>query len=107
MVYPSLIAAVSDASHATWRARSLSVYRFWRDLGYARALGAGLIADAFGLATAIGAVGVLTFLSGVISRPHAGNSRASLTRASEGCMLGIRFEQRGSRAGPRRWPNMF
>ncbi len=35
MVYPSLIAAVSDASHPTWRARSLSVYRFWRDLGYA------------------------------------------------------------------------
>ncbi|RWF70248.1 MAG: MFS transporter, partial [Mesorhizobium sp.] len=31
MVYPSLIAAVSDASHPSWRARSLSVYRFWRD----------------------------------------------------------------------------
>ena len=51
MVYPSLIAAVSDASHPTWRARSLSVYRFWRDLGYAiGALSAGLIADNFGLA---------------------------------------------------------
>src|ERR671912_445044 len=49
MVYPSLIAAVSDASHPTWRARSLSVYRFWRDLGYAiGALSAGLIADSFG-----------------------------------------------------------
>jgi MFS family permease len=35
MVYPSLIAAVSDNSHPSWRARSLSVYRFWRDLGYA------------------------------------------------------------------------
>ncbi len=67
MVYPSLIAAVSDASHPEWRARSLSVYRFWRDLGYAiGALGAGLIADAFGLAWAIGAVGVLTFVSGAI-----------------------------------------
>ncbi len=50
MVYPSLIAAVSDASHPTWRARSLSVYRFWRDLGYAvGALSAGVIADLFGL----------------------------------------------------------
>jgi MFS family permease len=50
MVYPSLIAAVSDASHPAWRARSLSVYRFWRDLGYAiGALSAGLIADRFGL----------------------------------------------------------
>ncbi|RWB26296.1 MAG: MFS transporter, partial [Mesorhizobium sp.] len=54
MVYPSLIAAVSDASHPTWRARSLSVYRFWRDLGYAiGALCAGLIADSFGLSWAI------------------------------------------------------
>ncbi len=67
MVYPSLIAAVSDASHPTWRARSLSVYRFWRDLGYAiGALSAGLIADRFGLAWAITSVAALTFLSGVI-----------------------------------------
>ena len=54
MVYPTLIAAVSDASHPSWRARSLSVYRFWRDLGYAiGALSAGLIADAPGLSWAI------------------------------------------------------
>jgi MFS family permease len=67
MVYPSLIAAVSDASHPTWRARSLSVYRFWRDLGYAiGALSAGIIADLFGLYWAIGAIAGLTFLSGVI-----------------------------------------
>ena len=63
----ALIAAVSDASHPSWRARSLSVYRFWRDLGYAiGALAAGIIADAFGFAAAIAAVGALTFLSGVI-----------------------------------------
>jgi hypothetical protein len=79
MVYPSLIAAVSDASHPSWRARSLSVYRFWRDLGYAiGALSAGLIADAFGMAWAIGAIGILTFLSGaivalVMSRSAGGN----------------------------------
>lgn len=67
MVYPSLIAAVSDASHPSWRARSLSVYRFWRDLGYAiGALSAGLIADFFGFAWAIGSVAALTFLSGVV-----------------------------------------
>jgi MFS family permease len=65
MVYPSLIAAVSDASHPTWRARSLSVYRFWRDLGYAiGALSAGIIADIFGMAWAIGTIATLTFLSG-------------------------------------------
>jgi len=67
MVYPSLIAAVSDASHPSWRARSLSVYRFWRDLGYAiGALSAGLIADRFGFAAAIVSIGALTFISGVV-----------------------------------------
>jgi len=67
MVYPSLIAAVSDASQPSWRARSLSVYRFWRDLGYAiGALSAGLIADFFGFAWAIGAIAVLTFASGMV-----------------------------------------
>ena len=77
MVYPSLIAAVSDASHPTWRARSLSVYRFWRDLGYAiGALSAGIIADLFGMAWAIGVIGALTFVSGAIvalfMREHRG-----------------------------------
>lgn len=67
MVYPSLIAAVSDASHPSWRARSLSVYRFWRDLGYAiGALSAGLIADRFGFAAAILTIGIVTFLSGAV-----------------------------------------
>jgi MFS family permease len=67
MVYPSLIAAVSDASHPTWRARSLSVYRFWRDLGYAiGALSAGIIADILGMSWAIGIIAVLTFISGVV-----------------------------------------
>jgi MFS family permease len=67
MVYPSLIAAVSDASHPTWRARSLSVYRFWRDLGYAiGALSAGIIADIFGMAWAIGTIATLTFMSGAL-----------------------------------------
>ena len=67
MVYPALIAAVSDNSHPSWRARSLSVYRFWRDMGYAvGALSAGVVADLFGLSWAIGSVGALTFLSGAI-----------------------------------------
>jgi MFS family permease len=67
MVYPTLIAAVSDASHPSWRARSLSVYRFWRDMGYAiGALAAGIIADVFGTAWAIVAIGALTFVSGAV-----------------------------------------
>jgi MFS family permease len=67
MVYPTLIAAVSDASHPSWRARSLSVYRFWRDLGYAvGALSAGIIADLFGMQWAIVSIGVITLLSGAV-----------------------------------------
>ena len=67
MVYPSLIAAVSDNSHPSWRARSLSVYRFWRDLGYAvGALSAGIMADTLGISWAIGSAGALTFLSGAV-----------------------------------------
>jgi MFS family permease len=67
MVYPTLIASVSDASHPAWRARSLSVYRFWRDMGYAiGALCAGIVADLFGVAAAIASAAALTFISGVV-----------------------------------------
>src|SRR2546430_8366253 len=67
MVYPTLIASVSDASHPIWRARSLSVYKFWRDMGYP--IGsplAGIITDPVGAAYAIAAVGAFTFSSGTI-----------------------------------------
>ena len=68
MVYPSLIAIVTDVAAPEVRARSLSVYRFWRDLGYAiGALLAGVIADFFGLEWAIAVVGGLTLLSGVVA----------------------------------------
>jgi MFS family permease len=67
MVYPTLIASVSDASHPSWRARSLSVYRFWRDMGYAiGALAAGIMTDLLGAAWAIAVIGVLTFSSGAV-----------------------------------------
>ena len=67
MVYPTLLAAVSDAAEPTWRARGLSVYRFWRDLGYAiGAFAAGILADLFGLAAPIVVIGGLTFVSGII-----------------------------------------
>ena len=67
MVYPTLIAAVSDASHPSWRSRSLSVYRFWRDTGYAvGAISAGIMTDLFGPALAIAATGALAVVSGAI-----------------------------------------
>jgi MFS family permease len=67
MVYPTLLAAITDHAHPTWRASSLGVYRFWRDLGYAvGALLAGIVADLIGFAASIHVVATLTLLSGVV-----------------------------------------
>lgn len=67
MVYPTLLAAITDHAHPAWRASSLGVYRFWRDLGYAvGALLSGAVADFVGLGAAIHLVATLTLLSGVI-----------------------------------------
>jgi len=66
MVYPALLAEVSDRAPGGQRAGALGVYRFWRDAGYAvGALLAGVLADAFGFEWAIAMVGVLTFGSGM------------------------------------------
>ena len=57
MVYPTLLAAIGDIAHPAWRARAVGVYRLWRDGGFAvGALLAGVLADAFGIRTAIWAV---------------------------------------------------
>lgn len=67
MVYPTLLAAIGDVAHPTWRASAVGVYRLWRDLGYAAgAIIAGVIADRFGLSAALWFVAMLTFVSGVI-----------------------------------------
>jgi MFS family permease len=67
MVYPTLLAAIADHAHPTWRASSLGVYRFWRDLGYAiGALLSGLVADFVGLGAAIHLVAALTLISGLV-----------------------------------------
>jgi MFS family permease len=67
MVYPTLLAAVGDVAHPSWRASAVGVYRLWRDLGYAfGALIAGLVADALGLSAAALAVSVLTLGSGIV-----------------------------------------
>jgi len=67
MVYPTLLAAIGDVAHPSWRASAVGVYRLWRDLGYAvGALLAGVTADALGLPAAMGLVAVITFASGVV-----------------------------------------
>lgn len=67
LVYPTLLAAIGDVAHPSWRASSVGVYRLWRDLGYAvGAVLAGLTADQFGLPVAMGFVAFLTGASGVV-----------------------------------------
>ena len=67
MVYPTLLASIGDVAHPRWRGSAVGVYRFWRDSGYAvGAVIAGVLADLFDMASAIGAVAVLTFFSGVL-----------------------------------------
>ena len=67
MVYPTLLAAIGDVAHPAWRARSVGVYRLWRDGGFAvGAVLAGIIADAYGMVAAIWVVAALTAVSGLI-----------------------------------------
>ncbi len=67
MVYPTLLAAVSDTVPPGWRASAVGVYRLWRDLGYAiGAVLSGGLADTFGTSKTILIVGVVTFFSGIV-----------------------------------------
>jgi MFS family permease len=66
LVYPTLIAAISDAVSPVARAPTVGIYRFWRDMGYvAGGLLAGFSADAIGYSGAIAVVAALTAASGL------------------------------------------
>lgn len=67
LVYPTLIAAIGDRAHPTWRASAVGVYRLWRDLGYAvGGLLVGIVADASNDRAAILVVAALTATSGLV-----------------------------------------
>ena len=68
MVYPTLLAAIGDVAHPAWRARSVGIYRLWRDGGFAiGALLAGLLADLISIPAAIYAIAALTAASGLLA----------------------------------------
>jgi len=68
LVYPTLIAAVGDVAHPTWRARAVGVYRLWRDTGYVvGALLGGVVADLFDLRAAVMVVAGLSVASGLVA----------------------------------------
>jgi len=67
LVYPTLLAAISDIAHPRWRATSLGVYRFWRDMGFViGAIGIGFIADLLGMFAAIQIVALIGIASGIV-----------------------------------------
>jgi MFS family permease len=67
LVYPTLLAAIGDIAHPNWRATSLGVYRFWRDIGFViGAVGIGFVADSFGMFIAIQMVALIGVASGII-----------------------------------------
>ncbi|MEU6647657.1 MFS transporter [Saccharomonospora sp. NPDC046836] len=67
MVYPTLLAVIGDVAHPAWRARSVGVYRLWRDGGFAvGALLSGAVADVWGLRAAVWVVAAITAASGLI-----------------------------------------
>lgn len=66
LVYPTLLAAISDTAHPKWRATSLGVYRFWRDLGFVfGAIGVGFITDLSTNSIAIQLVAWIAIASGI------------------------------------------
>jgi len=83
LVYPTLLAVISDVAQIPDRATSVGVYRFWRDSGYAvGAIVAGVIADAAGFSAAIVTIAVLTGVSGIIVVIRMRESGPSLVHSS-------------------------
>ncbi|MPZ71568.1 MAG: MFS transporter, partial [Actinobacteria bacterium] len=63
--YPALLAAVGDVAAPSWRATAVGVYRTWRDAGYlVGAVTAGVLADLWGVGTALVIVAAVTAVSG-------------------------------------------
>jgi len=93
LVYPTLIAAISDAVAPVARAPAVGIYRFWRDMGYvAGGLVAGVAADAIDYSGAVALVAALTAASGVwvmldmpsARAPRQGQARAAATDRAVG-----------------------
>lgn len=67
MVYPTFLATIADNTHPRDRAKSIGIFRLWRDLGYAvGAILTGVISDLLSIEASIMVVGLLTLFSAVI-----------------------------------------
>jgi len=67
MVYPTFLASIAENTNPIDRAKSIGIFRLWRDLGYAiGAIITGIIADLYNINSAIIMIGVLTLISALI-----------------------------------------
>jgi MFS family permease len=67
MVYPTFLATVAENTNPSDRAKSIGIFRLWRDLGYAiGAILTGIIADLVSIEASILFIGILTFISSFI-----------------------------------------
>ena len=83
LVYPTLLAVVTDAARTPDRATSVGIYRFWRDIGYAAgAIVAGTVADLAGFPAAIITVAALTAISGLLVAIRMRETMSHLSRMS-------------------------
>ncbi len=111
MVYPTLLAAIGDVAHPRWRARSVGIYRLWRDGGFAvGAILAGIVADLASIEAAIWAVATLTAASGIVviarmyeTNPERNqpNDRAQPERTTVSFGLGFELAPRADRSEER------
>ena len=82
LVYPTLLAAIGDLAHPSWRASAVGTYRLWRDLGFAvGALLTGVIADLVSPRTAVWVVAALTFVSGLVVALRMAETHTVISRS--------------------------
>jgi MFS family permease len=69
LVYPNFLTVIAENLLPVQRSKGLSMYRFWRDMGYVLgALGAGWLAELFNIQTVFFIVALLTFFGGVLAQ---------------------------------------
>jgi MFS family permease len=67
IVYPTFLSSIAEDTNPQQRAKSIGVFRFWRDLGYViGALLTGVMTDFFSIEFSIITIGLLTLLSAFI-----------------------------------------
>ncbi|GGA72834.1 MFS transporter [Flavobacterium palustre] len=67
IVYPTFLASIAEDTNPEQRAKSIGVFRFWRDFGYViGAVLTGVLTNLFSIEFSIGFIGIVTIISAII-----------------------------------------